>query len=452
MRIHFLSDSPKSNSGFANVSKALASGLKKLGHEVSISGFQTTFLEYYNGIRVLPMATNIDEISQVQSNIMKVNPDIVIYISDAYTDARKFLNVFPRMVTYTPVEGFDIPNHMVQNLNEVAKNGRVIAQCSYGYQEMKKAGIKVHSFIYHGFDDKVFFPIDDKEIESKSKYCYYRTEQGQVSTDPKLIYDRCCHNCKFNSNEQISCPFYKEETVTISKYMCGKDGEKGNWTQIEGIPISNLRYQIKGKKFMYLFVGANHMLRKKIERLLKAYSILIGESKQLSDRIILHLHANPVASTGIDLLETANRLGIQNSISFSYGNWSESALNILYNIADVGISASSSEGFGLDTLQSMAVGNSYIGPDCTSFTELIGNDKDNTNNRGLLAKISEQYMIQDLSCRSLVDERDLALKMKEMYVDKNLRDKCGDNALKFAQNYKWDTITKEWGELLKTIK
>ncbi len=452
MKIHFLSDSPKSNSGFANVTKNLALGLRKLGYNVSLSGFQTIYPEFYNGIPVLPMATNIDEISQVQNNIMKVNPDIVIYISDAYTDARKFLNVFPRTLTYCPVEGSGIPNHMVANLNKVAEHGKVIAQCSYGYNEMKKAGINVTKWIYHGFDDKVFYPIDDKEIESESKYCYYRTEQGQMSTDLKLIYDRGCHNCKFNSNEQISCPFYKEETVTISKYMHGKDGEKGNWAQIEGIPISNLRYQIKGKKFMYLFVGANHMIRKKIERLLVAYSILIGESKQLSDRIILHLHTNPVALTGIDLLEVANRLGIQNSISFSYGSWSENGLNILYNIADCHVSATSSEGFSLPHLESMAVGLPQISPDCTSMTELIGNDKDSTKNRGLLAKISEQYMIQDLSYRSLVDERDLALKMKEMYTNKNLRDKCGDNALKFAQTYIWDKICDEWNQLLNDMK
>lgn len=462
MRIQFLSDSPKSYSGFANVTKNIAFGLKKLGHEVSISGFQTTFQEYFNGILILPMATNQDEILQIQSNIMKVRPDILFYVNDAYTDARKFLNIFPKMITYTPIEGSEIPKHMVINLNKVAENGKVVAQCEYGYHEMLKSGINVDSFIYHGYNPENFFPIPNennknkdnktKNINTESKYCYFKTEQGQLNTDPKLFYDHSCENCKFDIKEQPECLFYKEETVTISKY----DKESIQWIQIEDVPISQLSTNINpSKKFMFLFVGANHMIRKKIERLLKAISIFIKQSKQLEDRIHLHLHTNPISPTGIDVLEITNRFEIQNNISFSFGNWSESALNILYNIADVGISASSSEGFGLDTLQSMAVGNPYLAPKCTSFSELIEDtieDPINPNKtigpRGTLARIQADYMLQDLTYRSLVDEQDLAEKMKQIFQDKKMREKYEDNSTKFAKNYTWERICEKWNNLL----
>jgi glycosyltransferase involved in cell wall biosynthesis len=451
MRIHILSDSPKSNSGFCNVCKNLAMGLKELKHDVSISGFQTTFLEYYNGLPVYPMATGLDEIEQLQNNIMKVRPEVVMYVNDGYTDARKFLTVFPRTISYTPIEGFDIPNHMVQNLNKVAKNGLVVSQCEYGYQEMKKAGINVHSYIYHGFNQNIFYPIDITNIDLESRYCYYNTDEGKDNIDPRNLCQRGCNYCKLHIPDQINCKWYKEETVTISKY----DNKEKRWLQIEGIPVSKLKENINpSKKFIFLGVVANHMLRKKLERLLKAHSILI-ESKQLADRIHLHLHSNPISPTGIDLLVIANRLNIQNNISFSYGNWSENALNILYNLADVGVSASSSEGYGMDTLQSMATGNPYIAPNCTSFTELIDKiiaDPSCENNtigpRGLLAKIEANYMLQDLTYRSLVDEIDLATKMKQIYSDKKLREKYGENSINFAKNFTWKKICEQWNDTI----
>jgi len=459
MKIHFLSDSPRSHSGFANVTKNLVLGLNKLGYDISISGFQTTFFEYYNGIPVYPMATGLDEISQFMNNIMKINPNVVIYINDAYTDTRKFLNIFPRMITYTPVEGSQIPNHMIKNLNQVAKHGKVIAQCKYGYEEMKKAGINVDSYIYHGFNPDIFNSIDkkdNKDIDKESKYCHYRTDIGKDNIDSKLLYDHSCQNCIKDINEQIECLFYKEETITISKY----DNNTKQWVQIEGIPISKLRESINSsKKFIFLFVGANHMIRKKIERLLKAYSILIGESKQLQDRIILHLHTNPISPTGIDLLELANRLNIQTNISFSYGNWSESGLNILYNLADCQVSATSSEGFSLPVLEGFATGLPMIAPNCTSQTELIDDVVENSTNsnktigpRGLLANIKTDYMIQDLTYRSLVDENDLAIKMKQIYSDKKMREQYSNNAEKWAKQWTWDKICSKWSQLLNDMK
>jgi len=48
----------------------------------------------------------------------------------------------------------------------------IIAQCGYGYSEMKKAGVDVNRFIYHGIDPSVFYPIKnfddyiDKNIDA----------------------------------------------------------------------------------------------------------------------------------------------------------------------------------------------------------------------------------------------------------------------------------------------
>ena len=127
-------------------------------------------------------------------------------------------------------------------------------------------------------------------------------------------------------------------------------------------------------------------------------------------------------------------------------------MNILYNTADVNISASSSEGYGLPTLESMACGKPNIGPRCSSFIELIGDGEKDPNARGLIASIGEWQMIENGSERFLVNEHDLASKMKILYNDEKLAERFSKNALKFATNYTWEKICQQWDDLLKGMK
>lgn len=453
MRIHFLSDSLKTNSGFAIVTKNIALGLQKLEHIISMTGIQTaTTPEYTYGIEQLPLATNIDEISQFQNNIMITNPDVVIYIREMYTDVSKLASVFPKTYCYSPIEGMGIPRYVVNNLNQIIKNGgKMIAQCQYGFDQMKKSDVNVSQYIYHGYNDQIFYPIDKSDLEKATKYCYYCTDQGKESIDPRILCKRGCYDCHINQHiNQQNCPYYKEELITITKYI------NQQWTQIDDIPISKLPEQFKNR-FVYLFIGQNHMIRKKIERLLEAYSILVSQSKQLKDHTHLHLHTNPISTTGLDLLDISNRLNIQDNISFSYGTWrssgfSEQGLNILYNLADIQISATSSEGFGLPILEGFATGLPMISSNCTSQTELVNNNDNINENRGLLADIAERYMIDDGTYRELVNIQDLAIKMKDMYVNKSKREIFSKNAIKFANLYTWSKICDQWNQLLKDTK
>jgi glycosyltransferase involved in cell wall biosynthesis len=268
--------------------------------------------------------------------------------------------------------------------------GAVVAQCQYGQSEMKLAlgGMDI-PYIFHGYDPDIFRPLDLKKIDD-IRYCYYKTEDGKVDSDPVSLHTKGCYDCQLNSKEQAKCPYYKEENVSILRLINGK------WAE-ESIPITGLS-NITKNKWVFGFVGQNIGIRKRIERLLKAYSIFIKDSRQLKDRTVLHLHTKPIAIDGINLIKVIQDLGIQDNIIFSYGThrssgWTEQAINILYNTFDTNISASSSEGFGLPTLESMVCGIPNIGPDCSSFTELIGEDP--KTRRGLLASIIDWQMIQD---------------------------------------------------------
>lgn len=466
MKLHIICDSPKVNSGFGIVGKNVALGLKKLGYDISCTGLQTSYiLEYYEGIKIYPLASDKREDIQLINNIIEENPDLVIYIGDMYTDvsylAKIPLGLGKKVIVHCPVEGSRIPNRIVNDLKEIIeKGGMIIPQSVYGKKEMEKYGIKTRDFIYHGFDPGIFKKLDLKEKDKdKLHYCYYETEIGKIISDP----EKGCKNCLniYKENEKKNCPFYKEEEFIFLKWYTNngeirnkeiREKRDAKWTEF----VINPRHLIelfKGR-FVFLFIGANISFRKRPERLMEAYGKLIESSQMIKDRAWLHIHTIPNGTTGFDLLEIANDLRIKENISFSYGmmrnnTLSDELINILLNMSDCFVSATSSEGMSINHMLAMAIGLPCISPDNTVITELIGNSINKEENRGLLAKITTDYMLPDLSKRSLVDIQDLSSKMKELYIDKKLREKLGKNAEIWARQYTWDNIVYQFDRSLK---
>lgn len=436
------------NSGFSQVTKYLALGLKKLGHDISMTGIQTAYTNDYSyGIEQMPLDVKyVDEASSLYLNLKKVDPDWLVYVGQLDADLNHLVRVFDKQIVYCPVEGRDIPDMMANELkNIVMHGGKIVAQCRYGQEEMRKVGVNA-GMIYHGFDDTIF-----KKMNSFHPYCYYATDVGQNESDPRILYKQGCYDCHYNcygnTSTKDKCPYYKEEIVSILRMVGGK------WDEKE-IGISKLLDETVGK-FVCGHVGINFGIRKRQERLIKAYAILINESKQMRDRTLLHMHCKPMAMNGVNLIKEVAKLGVSENIIFSYGGtrsnaWTEEAMARLYNTFDVHVSASSSEGFGLSHLESLACGVPNIAPDCSSLSELIGNDKDESKNRGWLANIGEWQMVQDGSSRALVSEKDLALKMKMAYVEKNKMERFGKNGSEWAKQYTWDRIVREWNSLLET--
>lgn len=452
MKIHFVSNSIYVNSGFGKVTRYIALGLRKLDHDVSVTGIQTALrIGYDYGIPCYPIDTggHVDESTQLFLNLQKINPDVLIYVGQLDADTNHLAKVFGKTICYSPIEGRDIPVQMASDMLTVEQNGGlIVGQCNYGQSEMKKVGVSAE-MIYHGYDPTIFH-----KMETFEPYCYYNTGIGKINTDPEMLCKQGCYHCHSGQPiTNIECPYFKEEIVSILKW----DNDNKRWSQND-IGISKLENDSSFKgKFVYLFMGNNFGVRKRIERLLRAFSIMINESRQLKDKTHLHLHALPISIQGVNLIKVIGDLGIENNVSFSYGSfgssgWSEESIAWLYNCIDVNVSASSGEGFGLGTIESMACGIPNIGPNCSSFTELIGDgERDPKNARGYLALIESEAMIQDGSIRSLVDQEHLAVMMKKMSVEKDNIERFGKNAIQFAGQYTWDKICNQWNDLLKTF-
>jgi hypothetical protein len=169
MKIHILSNSPRLNSGFSVVAKNLAVGLKKLGHEITYTGMQTVDRsEFYQDIEILPIGVGyVDDVTSYMIALDRLKPDIVINIFQADFEYNDFPKMFKKCIWYAPVEGRNMPQKMANDLLQVKMNGgEPVAQCIYGQSEMQLAlaGADI-KYIYHGFDDKIYRPIDSNKKE-----------------------------------------------------------------------------------------------------------------------------------------------------------------------------------------------------------------------------------------------------------------------------------------------
>ena len=439
MKIHIISNNPIGlNSGFGIVARNLGLGFKRLGHNVSFTGIQTSYVQSkYQGMTVYPgnyFSIGIDSpgqiIDSVKYNLYKVQPDAVICIFQG-DDGRlnSLTKLHKNTFWYCPIEGKGMPTRLVADMSDqyiqpvfMTQQGAFEYLNSPGMSGDEKAPI-----IYHGYDPNTFYKIDD----STCGICKWSTEHYKYQQDPAFLCENGCLNC---NGKNRRCKYYEKEEITL----LSTPGEE----EVPYTELLNIKKNF-GVNTVFLFVGQNFGVRKRIERLIEAFA-KFAEGK---DDVLLHLHTSPCPSTGIDLISEVQKHGIVNKVLFSYGTlrssgWSDEAMNLLYNSADIFVSASSAEGFGLPHLESMAVGLPQIVPDFSVFPEFI---TEGDGPRGLLCRGTEQLTITGQS-RVLVDIGDMASRMDRLY--RNEIEWMSKNALKWASNHTWDKKCDEWNKLI----
>ncbi len=448
-KIHFLSDSLRKNSGFANVSKNLMLELRNRGYEVSMTGLNNYHVTWEYGIKSYPLRSDYTS-EQVQyfTNLAEEKPDIIFNLFGSDTGDMDSLLEIPlqlgmkRRLWYIPVDGLGLGHGSLYSLKRFTESGgKLVAQCNWGAKQIRDSGIEVLDTIYHGYNEKIFKKLSNKWED----YCWYSTGIGKVEGNPEFLGNADCYRCGGTSDkhQQMCIGDFTEEKIGIMRF---NDKQESIY---QYYPINYIKELVRGK-YVYGFVGANFGLRKRIERLLKAYSILIKGNKQLNDRTILWLHTLPMSNNGINLIDIVKNLGIEKNIIFSYGSelgsgFSEEAMCRLYNIFDCHVSASSGEGFSLPHIESMACGVPQISTNICSFPELIGEKCE----RGYLVE-NELQMLPDGAYRGLVNEKHLSECMKQMY-DWNGKNKFSDNCIKFSQNYTWNKLTDKWIKVFEKL-
>lgn len=207
-------------------------------------------------------------------------------------------------------------------------------------------------------------------------------------------------------------------------------------------------------KFVYLNVNRN-LWRKNLPSLLKAFSIV---KKRYPDSVLLLL-MNPMDPGGSDLNAYSKLFDLgpydilyHPSYVNHIENLSTSELVDIYNAADVFVTSSFGEGFGLTTVEAMACGLPVIAPDNSSFSELLDGHGflfDNThykNGENVLVHTSfkdTSYFLE------IPDTIDLAEKMIEARENETERIEYGIRGREFVKRFEWSKVLPLWDEVFK---
>jgi len=131
-----------------------------------------------------------------------------------------------------------------------------------------------------------------------------------------------------------------------------------------------------------------------------------------------------------DILNKVNNSKFKNDIIFT-GMIEDKDKPYLYNLADVFVYPSFFEGFGFPPLEAMACGVPTIVSNTSSLPEVVENG----------AIMIDPYNIDEL-----------ALAIKEILEDKNLRENLIRNGIKQAKKFNWEKTAEEVLKALKELK
>lgn len=140
---------------------------------------------------------------------------------------------------------------------------------------------------------------------------------------------------------------------------------------------------------------------------------------------------------GVPIEQFGNRL----MISSQDMAFKDEDINILYNIADIGISTADGEGWGLCTFEQMGVGIPQVVPDVGGYKEYC------SQTNSVIVKPSHRYYLP--SVHSVVggeayvcDPHDVCMAIEEYLNDSEKRKMHGQKAKETVLSYTWPSVVK----------
>jgi len=197
-------------------------------------------------------------------------------------------------------------------------------------------------------------------------------------------------------------------------------------------------------RFVVGFVGRNHQ-RKQMPVLAQAFA----EHAARHPDAALYLHCL-AADGGTDVQALLDRYGVDEQTYMTQGvhacgGVSDRQLRDIYNLFDVLVCPSMSEGFGLPVLEAMACGVPVIATDCGPLRELMGD-------RGELIRVKHWLTVGPHNVdMALADVDHLVELLEKLYRDPDLRAEYGRRGRQFAETMTWDRCAEQWAALLEEV-
>jgi glycosyltransferase involved in cell wall biosynthesis len=394
----------------------------------------------------------------------------------------KNLSVFAQMVTDEDVGGTPGGFTHVWMLQDTFALANLAGTFRNAF---KTAGVK--SFLY--------FPVDAPlspdwtsilaAVDTPVAYCDYGVYEAVLAlTTPLLNEDRLNRNLASLSAEMKAAPRAQREYLQQQRNkMIAEAKNLGLVDEMRGgaatrvIPIphgvdtsvyhplpENDRRDIRKHLFHgqvevddFLIINVSqHQKRKGLAQTLIVFKTIKEMRPDLSVKLYMHM-ASKNRDEGTDLREVAEQLGLQDGIDVFYGDGSfkngyavtsEETLNRVYNSADLLLSTSYGEGWGMPITEAMAAGLPVAAPRHTSLEELLA------DGRGILFDtLGHDMIIGDNSrLRPRSDTNDAARRIIEAATTTEGQHSLAaiaerGRAWATGEFLNWDRIAKEWLDL-----
>jgi glycosyltransferase involved in cell wall biosynthesis len=166
--------------------------------------------------------------------------------------------------------------------------------------------------------------------------------------------------------------------------------------------------------------------------------------------IIVHLHCEANDSAGYNLAQfltrepkLKDRFQFPGGINTFFG-WPEKDLAVLYNAADLYVSTTAGEGFGLTLLEAAACGVPIVAPDCSTIPEVVG------PGAALLLPEREQTVPPGHD-QWLPDVGLFSEAIEKLYLSRGMRRDLGEKGAAHALGFSWDFAAAKFHDLISEL-
>lgn len=196
-------------------------------------------------------------------------------------------------------------------------------------------------------------------------------------------------------------------------------------------------------RFVVLAINRNSM-RKNYPDTFRVFN----EFRKRHDDAILLIHAVQYDEGG-NLGDLVDRYDLKPYVRISdpkdtFMGLPKSLLTAYYNMADVKLSTSLGEGFGLTDAEAIACGCPAIAQDWSATSEVVGD-------AGILVKPRRRFTTARMVDFMLPDLKGFERALERLYKDKGMRERLSDYGVKQAQTFEWDEAARKFERLMESI-
>ena len=391
------------HTGFARVTHAIGERLvSDYGHEVHVLAVNytggdpwDTNLKLY--VPTTKSATDIYGQSRFIELLGKIEPDVVVMLNDpniildmvlrSKYDPQHILLQFRPLLTYVPIDGHNHPPAWARWLHKISK---VVVMSEHGQREFTDEEGHRPPVVYHGVDVDRFFPVSQGRplTVSNGKVLHSKTEAKQAFGWDKD--DFIVLRVDKNSGRKD----YPASWKALMPFMHRHSDVKVHW-QCQG---SNLA------------------------------------------------HGLDMAAMFSRDPETAGRFALPDPVSFdTFTGWQEADLVALYNAADVFLSTSRGEGFGLTLAEAAACGVPIIAQNVSAIPEIVGPG-------AILIESSREVTVPSGKDQWLPDIPAFTEALERLYSSRRLRREMGAAGREHVKrSFSWDFAAERFDGFIKEL-